>query len=221
MSDDKKSPPAKAADSKELLLEAAKRVFAAKGYEGATVKDLADEAGVNVSLVSYHFGGKENLYKSCLEGFGLSRVESAKRILKTANTPEEFKLRLRLFGEDFLEIHRKEPHTCKIAQTAIDLLNAVTMDVFKNVFFNMFTTLRDFIGAAQERGFIKKHLDVEIVTAMMFGGLMHILRSQQLVKAMKMKSIDDDAHAAAVIDHWIEIYTDGFFERTSKEASND
>ncbi|MES2964517.1 MAG: TetR family transcriptional regulator [Bdellovibrionota bacterium] len=220
MSEDKKVPAAKAGDSKELLLEAAKRVFAAKGYEGATVKDLADEAGVNVSLVSYHFGGKENLYKSCLEGFGLARVETAKRILKTPNSPEEFKLRLRLFGEDFIEIHRKEPHTCKIVQTAIDMLNAVTMDIFKNVFFNMFATLRDFVKAAQTQGFLKQHLDPEITAAMMFGGLMHILRSQDLAKQLGMKLLADDAHAATVIDHWIEIYTEGIFERTSKEASN-
>lgn len=221
MTDDKKTPAPKAADSKELLLEAAKRVFAAKGYEGATVKDLADEAGVNVSLVSYHFGGKENLYRSCLEGFGLSRVETAKRILKAPTSAEEFKVRLRLFGEDFLEIHRKEPHTCKIVQTAIDVLNAVTMDVFKNVFFNLFGTLRNFVATAQSRGIVKADLDPEITATMMIGGLMHIIRSQDLVKAMGLKLLSDDAHAANVIDHWIEIFTTGMFEPPVKEVAND
>lgn len=218
MSDDKKA--SKSADSRELLLEAAKRVFAAKGYEGATVKDLADEAGVNVSLVSYHFGGKENLYRSCLEGFGLARVEAVKRILKAPTSTEEFKVRLRLFGEDFLEIHRKEPHTCKIVQTAIDMINAVTLDVFKNVFFKMFATLREFVADAQKVGIIRQNLDPEITAAMMFGGLMHLMRSQDLAKAVGLRTLDDEAHAALVIDHWIAIYTDGIFERPSKEASN-
>lgn len=220
MSDDKKHAASKSGDSKELLLEAAKRVFAAKGYEGATVKDLADEAGVNVSLVSYHFGGKENLYKTCLEGFGLARVDAVKRILKAPTSKEEFRVRLRLFGEDLLEIHRKEPHTCKIVQTAIDMINAVTLDVFKNVFFNMFATLRDFIIAAQGNGLIKKGLDPEIAAAMMFGGLMHMMRSQEIAKAMGMKTLDDEAHSAHVIDTWIEIYTNGIFEQhDSKEAT--
>lgn len=221
MSDDKKGSTSKSTDSKELLLEAAKKVFAAKGYEGATVKDLADEAGVNVSLVSYHFGGKENLYRTCLEGFGLSRLETAKRILKAPTSAEEFKVRLRLFGEDFLEIHRKEPNTCKIVQTAIDVLNAVTTDIFKNVFFQMFATLRDFVATAQERNIIRKGLDPEITTAMMFGGLMHIVRSQGMAKSVGLRSLSDDKYAAEVIDHWIEIYTNGIFERTSKEAAND
>ncbi len=53
-------------DSRTALLSAARYVFAEKGYEGTTVKELADRAGVNVSLVSYHFGGKEGLYKECI-----------------------------------------------------------------------------------------------------------------------------------------------------------
>ena len=46
------------------LLEAAAAVFARKGYGDATVAEICDEAGANISAVNYHFGSKEELYRS-------------------------------------------------------------------------------------------------------------------------------------------------------------
>jgi AcrR family transcriptional regulator len=49
--------------SRRLLLDAALDEFAAKGYAGARVQDIADRAGVNKQLINYYFGGKEGLYR--------------------------------------------------------------------------------------------------------------------------------------------------------------
>lgn len=46
----------------ESLLRAAADRFARRGYHGTTVEAIARQAGVNKALVSYHFGGKEQLY---------------------------------------------------------------------------------------------------------------------------------------------------------------
>lgn len=44
------------------LLLAAEEAFARKGYDGATVRDICERAGMNVAAVNYHFGDKETLY---------------------------------------------------------------------------------------------------------------------------------------------------------------
>lgn len=44
------------------MLRAAADRFSARGYHGTTVEAIARQAGVNKALVSYHFGGKEQLY---------------------------------------------------------------------------------------------------------------------------------------------------------------
>ncbi|SES27640.1 TetR/AcrR family transcriptional regulator [Streptomyces qinglanensis] len=46
------------------LLDAAMDEFAAKGYAGARVQDIADRAGLNKQLIAYHFGGKEGLWNA-------------------------------------------------------------------------------------------------------------------------------------------------------------
>ena len=45
-----------------VLLRAAEKVFATEGYHAATMRRLADAAGVGVSLLVYHFTSKEQLY---------------------------------------------------------------------------------------------------------------------------------------------------------------
>src|SRR3954463_2442137 len=89
-----------AEDTRERLIRAAAQLFAEKGFEGASVKELAQEAGVNVSLVSYHFGGKEGLFKACLEQFGKEGLGIAERVLTPPSSAEELEIRLKLFIEE-------------------------------------------------------------------------------------------------------------------------
>ena len=55
-----------AARTRALLLETARRRFSRDGYAATTVRDLADEAGVNVALISRYFESKEGLFEACL-----------------------------------------------------------------------------------------------------------------------------------------------------------
>jgi AcrR family transcriptional regulator len=59
-----------AAKTRQLLLAAARRRFAHDGYAATTVRDIADEAGVNVALISRYFSSKEGLFSACLAAAG-------------------------------------------------------------------------------------------------------------------------------------------------------
>jgi AcrR family transcriptional regulator len=50
--------------TKARILQAALEEFAAKGFAGARVNEIAARAGVNKQLISYYFGGKEGLYQA-------------------------------------------------------------------------------------------------------------------------------------------------------------
>ena len=63
----KGSTTASAAARKGAILAAAATVFANKGYEGASTRLLAQEAGVNIGTLAYHFGDKEGLYVAVIE----------------------------------------------------------------------------------------------------------------------------------------------------------
>lgn len=47
---------------REQLLEIGRTVFAERGYDGTSVEEIAERAGVSKPVVYEHFGGKEGLY---------------------------------------------------------------------------------------------------------------------------------------------------------------
>src|SRR4051812_50016669 len=47
--------------SREAILDAARRLFAEQGYEGASLRAIGAEAGVDAALVVHFFGTKANL----------------------------------------------------------------------------------------------------------------------------------------------------------------
>ncbi len=53
-----------ALDTEAKIKEAAKKIFLKNGYEGAKIRQIAEEAGVNVALVNYYFRSKEQLFNS-------------------------------------------------------------------------------------------------------------------------------------------------------------
>ena len=50
--------------TEEKILEAAKKVFHRKGFEGARMQEIADEAGINKALLHYYFRSKDNLFEA-------------------------------------------------------------------------------------------------------------------------------------------------------------
>lgn len=50
------------AERRQQLLEIGRTLFAAKGFEGTSVEEIAAKAGVSKPVVYEHFGGKEGLY---------------------------------------------------------------------------------------------------------------------------------------------------------------
>ncbi len=53
--------------AKERLLDSAERLFARRGYHGVSIRDITEDAGADVALVNYHFGGKRALLTRVFE----------------------------------------------------------------------------------------------------------------------------------------------------------
>lgn len=49
------------------IIEVAEKLFADKGFSGTSIRDIAHEADINVSMISYYFGSKEKLIEALFE----------------------------------------------------------------------------------------------------------------------------------------------------------
>ncbi len=97
-------PPAptgpREAGTREALFDAALDLFAAKGFDGATVDEIARAAGANKAMISYHFGGKDRLHEAILQEL-FEAVSARMAEVRDADLPAEEKLAryIRLFAD--------------------------------------------------------------------------------------------------------------------------
>jgi AcrR family transcriptional regulator len=54
-------------DKKTEILQAAEELFAQKGFDGTSVRDIAQHANVNLAMISYYFGSKEKLLEALID----------------------------------------------------------------------------------------------------------------------------------------------------------
>lgn len=195
--------------TRDLLLQAAKKLFASKGFDGTTVKELADEAGVNVSLVSYHFDGKEGLYRACIAQFGQVRLAVAEKLLQTPSSVEEFKVRLQMFVEEMISRQVEDPEVCQIVHRECELQLPLIPDIFKSTFLKVFETLEVFIKTAQSRGFVRKGLDPFIVSSVIFSSIVQLSQMDSIGQRYFKVSLKDPKHRKKVVDHLVDMSLQG------------
>ncbi len=71
------------ASTKARILAAAEAVFAAKGFDGASTREIAAAAGVNISSLHYHWESKETLYFAVFENIYDRIVELVRSAIPT------------------------------------------------------------------------------------------------------------------------------------------
>src|SRR5262245_55684129 len=79
--------------TRERLLAAAGPIFAERGFEAASIRDIAREAGANLGAVNYHFRSKEQLYLETVKCAYESVARAVPLPQWPAGTPAEQKLR--------------------------------------------------------------------------------------------------------------------------------
>src|SRR5580658_7622033 len=86
----KRQTPPLDASAKAKLVDAAGKVFAESGYQGATVREICARAGVNIALVNYYFGDKLELYTEVLRhSIGASENGIVQMAIRSAAPPEQ------------------------------------------------------------------------------------------------------------------------------------
>lgn len=70
------------------ILKTAKTLFAQKGYDATSIRDICQKADVNVSMVSYYFGGKKELYASVVKEIIQNIIDNMKTILGDSEIPD-------------------------------------------------------------------------------------------------------------------------------------
>ena len=94
-----------AQDARERLLSAGTELFAAKGFAGVSIRELATAAGVNSALISYHYGGKEGLYEAVVTAQYERLIGKFEAIAVSTATVEE---KVRMYADVIRRNHTQD-----------------------------------------------------------------------------------------------------------------
>jgi len=72
--------------TKTRIITAASHAFATDGVIGASLRRIADDAGISLGLIRHHFGNKDSLYDACIESSYLLMAQLTPELEERFNT---------------------------------------------------------------------------------------------------------------------------------------
>ena len=194
----------------ERLLAAAVRLFAERGFDATSVRDITTEADCNVAAVNYHFGNKENLYleafRSILGELRDRRVESIRRDM-AADGQMALEGFLESFANAFMEPlvdgGRGEVFMAFISRELLD--SHLPGEVFTDEFFRPLVEVST--EAMQRVGPPMDPQTVHLCLMSVVGQLLHVLKARKVF--LKFQHPEVEIGMTEIIRHIVRFSAGG------------
>jgi TetR/AcrR family transcriptional regulator len=210
------APEARAPESvRESLLAAARRLFAEKGFDGVSVKDLANATGHNAALVNYYFKSKEGLYRECVMPLLGAGMANAQCMLRPAKSRQDFLTRFELFVESFIVTHLREQDLCVILHR--DLHTEVVKQLFKDHLLCLSNHLQVFLEAAKKRKIVRHDIDPEFLTHVVGLCLFQLITLDRFRSEIGERTFLNDEQRTATIRQITALLLQGFLSPTGSK----
>jgi AcrR family transcriptional regulator len=159
-----------AEDKRRLILEAAVRVFARKGYHTCRVGDIAEEAGVAHGLLYHYFRSKDEVLE-CIFKETWSDIIAAARMVE--ETDEPARERLAGIAKILLRAWRRDPDLVRVVVREI----VRTPDLQKRLpeISESFSAIGRIVARGQADGEFRADVDARLVSFVFYGALEEIL----------------------------------------------
>ena len=155
-------------DKRNLILEAAIRVFARMGYHGARVSDIAREAGIAYGLVYHYFKNKEEILNTIFEERWSGFVDAVEGI---ADGPTSTEDKLASISAFILNAYRLRPDWVKVFVLELQRSSRFAEPGQIRAVGRLFQTVARILRDGQAKGEVRGDLDPDIACYVFIGGL--------------------------------------------------
>jgi len=186
-------------DKRRLLLDAAVRVFARKGYHAARVGDIAEEAGVAYGLLYHYFDSKDDVLRSVFRETWRALIETIRSVEESADSPRE---QLRKVAEILLRSWRREPDLVRVLVLEVTRSQHLAEEMDEIV--ASFAAIQEIVERGQADGSIRPDLDARLASYVFYGAIDELLTGWVLGRLP-----DSDEELARAEHTVVEIVTGG------------
>jgi AcrR family transcriptional regulator len=163
------------------LLEIAETLFSKKGYDGTSVRDIAETAGINTAMISYYFGSKEKLMEEIFERKSMNIREKVDFLLKE-NSLDPLEKMFCLVDEYIERImERKRFHRILLCEQIINQ-NPAIIQMMEKMKTRNSECINDLIRLGQKKGMFRKNIDIPMLTNTLIGTVSHTLLNMDFYK---------------------------------------
>ncbi|WP_281239328.1 TetR/AcrR family transcriptional regulator [Flavobacterium praedii] len=158
-------------DKQIQIIQVAEKLFAEKGFDGTSIRDIAKEAKINIAMISYYFGSKEQLLESLIIYRATDiKLQLDNLILEDLNPAEKINKLIELY------IYKINGNRCiyKIVHFEFSSQKReINMEAFTELKKGNLKTLEAIIQDGQEKGFFRKDIIVPLITPTILGTYFH------------------------------------------------
>lgn len=208
--------------ARDRLLYLAGPVFAARGFDDVTVRELAAAADVNVASVGYHFGDKIGLYHAVIDAIGTRRRN---RLPISSHYESDPHKRLEKTVGDFLDRLRSDPSNweTQLLMREIQKPTPVFDKVVRVIFRPQFDCL---VANLKEVSAIKlPRQQYERTALSLFGQCVYYATNSSMIRILisaehQNQYFDIRSLTAHIVASTLKTLQDDDFERASSSRAN-
>ena len=160
-------------DKRRLILDAAIRVFARRGFHACRVSDVADEAGVAYGLVYHYFDSKEEILNTLFRERWQLMLDAIVEIDKGPDAPARDKLYL--VASFIIDSYRHEPDLMKViiveVTRAANSFGAQHLDKIREAY----DLIAAIVEQARQDGSFKADISAEFAAMCFYGAIEQLL----------------------------------------------
>ena len=188
-----------AEDRRQQIIDVARDLFASRGYQRTTTRELADSVGINEALLFRHFNSKEDLYWAVLQH--MIEMHSRKDRLSELVHAEMSD------RETFVTIAR-EILNRNLQFTRLLFFSALEKHELAQRFFKTYVMayhdiVTDYIRDAMEAGRLRP-MDPLLAARAFIGMFAYHFQIQELFGGKQFKQFDQEQVTTQLVDVWLE-----------------
>ena len=164
----------------KAILDAAVELFSECGYDGVSMRQIAEAAGVSKSNIYHHFASKDALYLGILHG---SAQHLSEIVEDLAEGDGDFQRRLRVFAEAHMEhLFANEMTLRLVLREAFSGDEEKSRVVVDQVVGGIFKRMVAIFQAGQNAGIIRADLDPGLCATLLMGANLFFFQAQGMLR---------------------------------------
>jgi AcrR family transcriptional regulator len=175
-------------DKREHIIQKSLELFAEKGFEGTSIRDIATLADVNVAMVNYYFGSKEKLFESIVSHRASYMKDMLQELVNDASKTEMEKIDTII--DAYVNRLLSQPAFHRLVHQELLIAKRGLMH---EQLINIFASNTLFFKQIIEQGIRKKQfrkVDAELTMASLIGTINQVLLSKSMCNILLQSKED-------------------------------